>query len=149
VVYYLTYDIWYVHYLTFWLQCEMGMAIIVANGPALKVFYDSLRKKSQNQSEKQPRSWTLRWPEKWPRLRIVWNGSKSQPRSSWSRAERRWIPDKAPKISTVQVSEFKITQMMSQTNTVSTLRGSEEEYERYGDDWSDVLDKRQRAYYGV
>jgi hypothetical protein len=121
------------------------MAIIVANGPALKVFYNEVFKPSSSASprEKSIREFRI-WPKAWPRLKLEWKQHSLN--SADLQSVRLPVRDKAPKLSTVQVSEFQITQMMSQrTVGDSTLRGDDE----FGDDWTDVLDKRQRAYYGV
>jgi hypothetical protein len=145
MLYYVTYDIWYVSRLTFWLQCEICMSIIAANGPALKVFYNEyLSRSSSDSSTSNPNRRSRVWPKSWPRLKIEWT------RYSLNSGDLRTvflpIREKAPKLSTVQVSQFQITEMMSQrTVGESTLRGDDE----FEDDWSDVLDKRQRAYYGV
>jgi hypothetical protein len=117
------------------------MGLIVANGPALRVFYNEVLKRSDSQ-EHLGKDFRI-WPKSWPRLKIEWK--RNSLNSDELRTVRLPIKEKAPKLSTIQVSNFQITQMMShQTVGDSTLKGDE-----YEEDWSNVLDKRQRAYYGV
>jgi hypothetical protein len=129
-LYYLSYDLWYFHNTVFWLQREMCMAIIVANGPALKVFWNEMHKTS----------WSL--PNGLPRLKIVWSGSKAE-------IQELPISRDAPKLSTIQVSRFQVSQIMpeshlrSQTETMSTLRSSRSDDDHFSQEWKD---KRRGTY---
>jgi hypothetical protein len=107
------------------LQLEMCMGIIVANGPALKVWYDIISRHN---------FWPKSWPESLPRLRVVWR----------SKTVRASLSDHVPRISTLQVSGFHITQFGLKTETQTTLGNTESDYElnKYG--WSNVVHLREK-----
>jgi hypothetical protein len=110
------------------------MAIIVGNGPALKVFWNDMRR----------RNWT--WPSALPRLKVVWKDNKDDKPET----ERQQISSKAPRLSTVQTSRFQVSRIMpeahltSQTETLSTLRSSKHGDYHYSEEWKD---KRRGTYY--
>jgi hypothetical protein len=113
----------------------MCMAIIVANGPALKVWYGRISSQSF-------------WPQALPRFKIVWisRSSKLHTGISRSRIGRRSIFGRIPRLPTVQISGFHITEMRSESETFTTTYSTECDGRL---SWSEVLDKPERAYYGV
>jgi hypothetical protein len=117
----------------FWIECEMCMGIVVANGPALKVFFKEMGKKQWL-----PFRISLTWVTK------SITGSMS---SSFSNTRNERLQEKAPRLKTVDVSRFQVTQLMSDAELKehlswrdtrsATLRPSERDSERSSDRDSD------------
>jgi hypothetical protein len=109
------------------------MGIIVANGPAVKVWYNLMSRQS---------FWSESWSGCLPRLKIVQN----------SNTHKNSILDEAPRISTLQVSGFHITQITqitqttqtrSQAETPTTLESTELDYDCDVYGWNHVVQKYQ------
>jgi hypothetical protein len=110
------------------------MGIIVANGPALKVWYGRT-------------SFPSFWPTSLPSIKLVWSSTSSETDigSTNINTKKRSIFDRIPRISTIQQSGFHITEMISQTETLAAVHSTEFDDKH----WDDRVGKPQKAYYGV
>jgi hypothetical protein len=113
------------------LQFELCMGIIVANGPALKVWYNVM---SRNKV----------WCRSLPKVKLVWNTSSENTRPG-GHVDLGIVP----RISTFQASGFGISQLRAQVELSTPLQATASYDDSCSEGYADVLNKPERAYYGV